>query len=181
MAAEQLPVAGVLEELESVLAAHPAAVLAAPPGSGKTTLVPPGLLSIARKIIMLEPRRLAARAAAHRIAELLDSEPGDLAGYRVRGEQCVSKNTRIEVVTEGVLTRMLQQDPELSGVDLLIFDEFHERHLEGDLALALALDSASALRPDLKILVMSATLDDQAVAKLLGMLPLSAAAVRFFR
>ena len=172
MAAEQLPVAGVLEELKSVLAAHPAAVLAAPPGSGKTTLVPPGLLSIARKIIMLEPRRLAARAAAHRIAELLDSEPGDLAGYRVRGEQCVSKNTRIEVVTEGVLTRMLQQDPELSGVDLLIFDEFHERHLEGDLALALALDSASALRPDLKILVMSATLDDQAVAKLLGDAPI---------
>ena len=125
MAAE-LPVAGVLEELKTVLAAHPAAVLAAPPGSGKTTLVPPGLLSLARKIIMLEPRRLAARAAALRIAELLGSEPGDLAGYRVRGEQCVSKNTRIEVVTEGILTRMLQQDPELSGVDLL------KLHLKGD-------------------------------------------------
>ena len=168
----KLPVMEILPELRQVLADHPAAVLAAPPGSGKTTLVPPGLLQIARKIIMLEPRRLAARAAANRIAELLDSEPGGIAGYRVRGEQCVSKNTRIEVVTEGILTRMLQQDPELTGVDLLIFDEFHERHLEGDLALALALDSASALRPDLKILVMSATLDDQAVAQLLGNVPI---------
>ena len=171
MAAE-LPVSGVLEELKTVLAGHPAAVLAAPPGSGKTTLVPQSLLSIARKVIMLEPRRLAARAAAHRIAELLDSEPGDIAGYRVRGEQCTGPDTRIEVVTEGVLTRMLQQDPELTGVDILIFDEFHERHLEGDLALALALDSASALRPDLKILVMSATLDEKAAAELLGDAPI---------
>ncbi|MBO5688493.1 MAG: ATP-dependent helicase HrpB [Lentisphaeria bacterium] len=169
--AADLPVAAVLPELREVFSRHSAAVLAAPPGSGKTTLVPPGLLSIARKIIMLEPRRLAARAAACRIAELLGEEPGRTAGYRVRGEQCVSPGTRIEVVTEGILTRMLQDDPELDGVDLLIFDEFHERHLDGDLALALALDAAAALRPDLKILVMSATLEEEKTAKLLGNAP----------
>ena len=172
MSPDMLPVAEILPRLKEALARHPAAVLAAPPGSGKTTLVPPALLdAFPGKIVMLEPRRLAARAAAARISELLGSPLGGLAGYRVRGESVIGRDTRIEVVTEGVLTRMLQKDPELAGTSVVIFDEFHERHLEGDLALALALDAAAGLRPDLKLLVMSATLDCGAVSALLGDAP----------
>ncbi len=167
-----LPVSSILPELAETLKRSGKAVLCAPPGSGKTTLVPPFMLEHEPgKILMLEPRRLAARAAAERIAEILHSRTGELAGYRVRGESCVNEDTRVEVVTEGILTRMLQKDPELSGRSLLIFDEFHERHLDGDLALALALDAAAGLRPDLQILVMSATLDADRISRLLGNAP----------
>lgn len=120
-----------------------------------------------KKILMLEPRRLAARAAAARMAALLGEAVGETVGYRVRFEHKVSARTRIEVVTEGILTRRLQSDPELSGVGLVIFDEFHERHLHSDLSLALCLDAGEALRDDLSLLVMSATLDGAAIARLL--------------
>lgn len=167
-----LPIVTVLPEIAAALAEHPSVVLSAPPGAGKTTLVPLFLQAAAwlggRAIVMLEPRRLAARAAAMRMAELLGERVGETVGYRVRFDTCVSKRTRIEVVTEGVLTRRLQNDPALEGVGLVIFDEFHERHLEGDLALALGLDVQQGLRPDLKLLVMSATLD---IAPLLKLLP----------
>ena len=147
-------------------------VLEAPPGAGKTTRVPLALLEApwldGQKILMLEPRRLAARAAAERLAAQLGERPGGLVGYRVRLESRVSERTRIEVVTEGILTRMLQQDPGLEGVGLLIFDEFHERSLDADLGLALALQGRELLRegPALKILLMSATLDGAASARL---------------
>ncbi len=166
-----LPVIPVLPALADALRLHRRAVLTAAPGAGKTTAVPPFLLTElyhnAGRIIMLEPRRIAARAAAARISALTGDSLGGTTGYRVRGEARVSSRTRIEIVTEGMLTGMLQQDPELSGVSLLIFDEFHERNLNSDLALALALDCAGALRPDLHILVMSATLDAGPVAGLL--------------
>lgn len=167
-----LPITAVLTDIEAALGAHPNVVLSAPPGAGKTTLVPLALRAApwlgGRAIVMLEPRRLAARAAAMRMAELLGERVGETVGYRVRFDTCVSRRTRIEVVTEGVLTRRLQNDPALEGVGLLVFDEFHERHLEGDLALALGLDVQQGLRPDLKLLVMSATLD---IAPLLKLLP----------
>jgi len=150
-------------------------VLQAPPGAGKTTRVPLALLNEAwlarNKILMLEPRRLAARNAAHFMADSLGEKAGQTIGYRVRLDSRVGPTTRIEVVTEGVLTRMLQGDPELSGVGLVIFDEFHERSLQSDLGLALCLESQAALRDDLKLLVMSATLDGLATAKLLGDAP----------
>jgi hypothetical protein len=133
-----------------------------------------------RKIVMLEPRRLAARMSAMRMADTLGEDVGETVGFRVRLESKVSSRTRIEVVTEGILTRRLQSDPELADVGLLIFDEFHERSLDADLGLALALDIQRALRPDLKILVMSATLDDQAVAAVLGNAPVLASAHRPF-
>ncbi len=179
-----LPVSTVLPELAAALQQHGRAVLAAPPGAGKTTLVPPYLLqtlcSSGGRIILLEPRRVAARAAAARIAALLGDQVGGVAGYRVRGESRVSGTTRIEVVTEGVLTRMVQEDPELSGVSLVIFDEFHERHLEGDLALALVWDAREALREDLGVLVMSATLEVERIAALLDEAPVVEAAGRVF-
>ncbi len=169
-----LPINEVLADLRAALAGQPAAVLAAPPGSGKTTLVPLALLSEVwlqgKRIIILEPRRLAARAAARRMSQLLGQEVGETVGYRIRFERRISATTRIEVVTEGILSRMLQHDPELGGVGLVIFDEFHERSLHADLALALCLD-ARALRPDLRILVMSATIDSTAIAELLGNAP----------
>jgi ATP-dependent helicase HrpB len=147
-------------------------VLSAPPGSGKTTLLPLLLLSekwlAGRKIILLEPRRLAARAAARRMAELLGEPVGEQVGYRVRHESRVGPRTRIEVVTEGILTRILQHDPELSGCGLVIFDEFHERHLQGDLGLVLALQARELFRPDLKLLLMSATLAGDELAAFLG-------------
>lgn len=178
-----LPINAVLDDLGAALERQPAAVLAAPPGSGKTTVVPLALLAApwlgGRRIIMLEPRRLAARAAARRMSQLLADEVGGTVGYRVRFERKVSAATRIEVVTEGILTRMLQHDPELGGVGLVIFDEFHERSLHADLALALCLD-ARALRPDLRILVMSATLDTAAVAGLLGGAPVITGGGRCF-
>lgn len=176
-----LPVNAVLGELAAALRRERRAVLAAPPGTGKTTLVPGALLDgFAGKIIMLEPRRLAARAAAGRIAALFGENPGGTVGYRMRGETKVGARTRIEVVTEGVLTRMLQADPELTGVDVLIFDEFHERNLHGDLGLALALDVQGSLRPDLALLVMSATLDAGRIAAFLSNAPVIRAEGRLF-
>lgn len=170
-----LPIEAVLGELETALRAHSCAVLQAPPGAGKTTRVPlflheQGLYS--GKILMLEPRRLATRAAAERMADMIGQEAGQSVGFRMRGANKTSKDTKIEVVTEGILTRMIQSDPELSGISCIIFDEFHERSLQADLGLALALEVKSALREDLHLIVMSATLDAAPVAKLLGDAPL---------
>lgn len=179
-----LPVVTALPALRQALDQTRRAVLTAPPGSGKTTLVPIDLLQASwlkgRKIILLEPRRLAARAAAARMAELLGEPLGQTVGYRIRLDKCISARTRIEVVTEGILTRQFQQDPELNGVGLLIFDEFHERSLQGDLALALALDVMSGLRDELRLLVMSATLETDAVSKLLDEAPVISAAGRSY-
>src|SRR5690349_1735924 len=170
-----LPVLEALPALKAALSGGRSAVLAAPPGSGKTTLIPLALLDEpwlkGQKILVLEPRRLAARAAARRMASLLGEAVGETVGYQVRFERRISGRTRIEVITEGLLTRRLQADPELPGVALVIFDEFHERSLEVDLALALALDARAALNPQLRVLVMSATLDTAAVARLLGGAP----------
>ena len=167
----ELPVAAALPALEAALDGSGAAVLVAPPGAGKTTLVPLALLDAAwrgdGRIVLLEPRRLAARAAARRMAELLGEEVGGTVGYAMRMENRSSARTRILVVTEGVLARMILDDPELAGVAAVIFDEFHERSLDGDFGLALALDVRGALRPDLRLLVMSATLDGARVAGLL--------------
>ncbi len=178
-----LPIKSVLGDVRTALADKPSAVLAAPPGSGKTTVVPLALLGedwlAGKRIIILEPRRLAARAAARRMSDLLGEKVGDTVGYRIRFERKVSAATRIEVVTEGILTRMLQNDPELGGVGLVIFDEFHERSLHGDLALALCLD-ARELRDDLRLLVMSATLDIAAIAGLLGGAPVISGEGRCF-
>lgn len=171
----QLPIHDVTDEILNALGNEGRVVLCAPPGAGKTTYVPLAILqqNVCRgRIIMLEPRRLAARAAAERMAQTLDEPVGQTVGYRIRGESKVSKDTRIEVVTEGILTRMLQHDPELSGVDCVIFDEFHERSLNADLGLALCLETQSVLREDLKLLVMSATLDAEPIAKLLGDAPI---------
>lgn len=169
-----LAIAPTLPELRQALA-RGSAVLAAPPGSGKTTGVPLALLDEAwlagRKILMLEPRRLAARAAASRMSRLLGEQIGQTVGYQIRFDRCITAATRIEVLTEGILTRRLQHDPELAGVGLVIFDEFHERSIHADLALALCLDIRQ-LRDDLRLLVMSATLDAGPVAELLGQAPL---------
>lgn len=169
-----LPIDDALPALQSALAAGPYAVLVAPPGAGKTTRVPLALLGAPwrsdHRIIMLEPRRLAARAAAGQMARLLGEEVGQTIGYRVRMDSRVSAKTRVEIVTEGVFTRMLLDDPELTGIAAVIFDEFHERSLDGDLGLALTLDAA-ALRPDLRVLVMSATIDGARVADLLDKAP----------
>lgn len=171
-----LPITAVLPELARTLAAAPAVVLQAPPGAGKSTGVPLALLDApwlaGQRIVMLEPRRLAARAVAARMSALLGEAPGGTVGYRVRFDAQVSARTRIEVVTEGILTRRLQSDPELAGVGLLIFDEFHERSLHADLALALARDVQLGLRPDLRLLVMSATLDGERIGRALGDAPL---------
>ncbi|QFI68211.1 ATP-dependent helicase HrpB [Sinorhizobium alkalisoli] len=170
-----LPVLDILPALAEALDQAGSAVLSAPPGAGKTTLVPLFLLDQPwvknGKIILLEPRRLAARAAASRMAELLGEKPGETVGYRMRLDNRISAKTRIEVVTEGVFTRMILDDPELSGVSAVLFDEFHERSLDADFGLALALDVQSALRDDLRIIVMSATLDVERVSKLLGNAP----------
>ncbi len=170
-----LPVSEALPALLAALADGSSAVLVAPPGAGKTTLVPLALLDQPwrgdGRILLLEPRRLAARAAARRMAALLGEEPGDTVGYAMRMESRVSARTRILVVTEGVLARMILDDPELPGIAAILFDEFHERSLDGDFGLALALDVQGALRPDLRLLVMSATLDGARVATLLGDAP----------
>ncbi len=168
---DALPIDDALPELLSALLQHGRAVLQAPPGAGKTTRVPLAVLQagLAKgRIIMLEPRRLAARAAAERMAQTLGEPVGQTVGYRVRGDTRTSAKTRIEVVTEGILTRMLQSDPELPGIGMVIFDEFHERSLNADLGLALSLEVCAALRDDLMVLVMSATLDAEPVAKLIG-------------
>lgn len=166
----------MLPELRDALASRGSGVLVAPPGAGKTTLVPLALLEEPwrgdGRIVVLEPRRLAARAAARRMATLLGEEDaGGTVGYRVRMDTRVGSNTRVEVVTEGVLTRMLQSDPALEGVAAVLFDEFHERSLHADLGLAMALQSRAVLRPELRLLVMSATLDAAPVAELLGDAP----------
>ena len=165
----------MLDELSGTLADSNAAVLVAPPGAGKTTRVPLALLDAPwtknKKIIVLEPRRIAARASADRMAKTLAERAGETVGYRVRFGSKVSRTTRIEVVTEGIFTRQILDDPELSGVAAVLFDEFHERSLDADLGLALARDVQGALREDLRILVMSATLDGARVAKLLGDAP----------
>jgi ATP-dependent helicase HrpB len=166
-----LPIVAVLPELADALTHGRRVVLEAPPGAGKSTLVPLTLLDAAwradGRVLMLEPRRIAARAVATRMAALLGEPPGGRVGYRTRLETRVGPATRIEVVTEGILTRMLQHDPALEGVACVVFDEFHERNLQGDLGLALALDGQRHLRPDLRLLVMSATLDADALAKAL--------------
>ncbi len=167
-----LPIDDALPALLSALATHASAVLEAPPGAGKTTRVPLALLDAtwlaSRRIVMLEPRRLAARAAAHFMARLLGESVGQTVGYRIRGDTKVSARTRIEVVTEGVLSRLLSADPALEDYGIVLFDEFHERSLHADVGLALTLETQQHLRPDLRILVMSATLDGQQVARLLG-------------
>ena len=158
-----LPICDVLNELQNSLAQNTTVILSAPPGAGKSTLVPLALLEEAwlnnQKIIMLEPRRLAAKTVATRMAELLGEQVGETVGYRIRFESRVSSKTKIEVVTEGILTRMLQHDNSLEGVGIVIFDEFHERSIFADVALALCRDAQQVLREDLRILVMSATLN----------------------
>ncbi len=167
-----LPVKEAIGSLLAALDGCSRAVLEAPPGAGKTTLVPLALLQAGwrkeGKILVLEPRRLATRAAAKRMSDLLGEKPGQTVGYRVRMEQVVSSKTKIEVITEGILTRLLQEDPALEDVAAIIFDEFHERSLQADLGLALALDAQAVLRPDLRLLVMSATLDAASVGKWLN-------------
>lgn len=178
-----LPIEDILPELTQALARDGRAVLQAPPGAGKTTRVPLALLEaglVHGKLVMLEPRRLAARAAAERMAETLGEPVGQTVGYRIRGESRTSTATRVEVVTEGILTRMLQQDPDLPGIGVVVFDEFHERSLNADLGLALSWEVRGALRPDLKILVMSATLDAAPVAKMLEDAPLISSSGRAF-
>ena len=177
-----LPIEQILPALRAALATTVSAVLQAPPGAGKTTGVPLALLAEpwlnGRQIVMLEPRRLAARAAARRMAAMLAESVGATVGFRVRGETRVSTTTRIEVVTEGVLTRMLLDDPTLDRVGAVVFDEFHERSLNADFGLALALQTQALLRPELRILVMSATLDGAAVATLLSGAPIVTSAGR---
>ena len=165
-----LPVAAVVPELITALDASSQVLLTAPTGAGKSTWLPLRLLEhrgIKGRIILLEPRRLAARNVAQRLAELLNEKPGETVGYRMRAQSCVGPQTRLEVVTEGVLTRMIQRDPELTGVGLVILDEFHERSLQADLALALLLDVQQGLRDDLKLLIMSATLDNGRLQQML--------------
>ncbi|MCZ8151078.1 MAG: ATP-dependent helicase HrpB [Rhodobacteraceae bacterium] len=179
-----LPIDAALPDLRAALAARGMAVLQAPPGAGKTTRVPLDILAAGLvpegRIVMLEPRRLAARAAAERMAETLGEPVGRTVGYRIRGEAKVSPATRIEVVTEGILTRMIQSDPGLQGIGAVIFDEFHERSLNADLGLALCLEIRGALREDLMLLVMSATLEAAPVARLMGDAPMVTSEGRAF-
>jgi ATP-dependent RNA helicase HrpB len=184
MAALPLPIDAVVPELTSALATRSSAVLVAPPGAGKTTRVPLVLAqepwASGGKILVLEPRRLAARAAAQRMASALGEEVGDTVGLRVRFGSKVSRRTRVELITEGVFTRLILDDPMLEGVAAVLFDEFHERSLDADLGLALAIDVQRGLREDLKLLVMSATLDGARVASLLGSAPVVESAGRAF-
>ena len=179
-----LPISERLGALAEALEASNRAILSAPPGAGKTTLVPLHLLHQSwrgdGRIILLEPRRLAARAAASRMAALLGQSVGETVGYRMRLDNRISTSTRIEVVTEGVFVRMILDDPELQGVAAVLFDEFHERSLDADLGLALALDAQSALRPDLRLVVMSATLDVERIASLLSHPPVIVSEGRSF-
>jgi ATP-dependent helicase HrpB len=179
-----LPIDEALPALTAALRARDTAVLVAPPGAGKTTRVPLVLAdepwAEGRKILVLEPRRIAARAAAERMAATLGEKVGETVGYRVRFGSKVSRRTRIEVVTEGVFTRRLIDDPALDGVAAVLFDEFHERSLDADLGLALARDAQNGLREDLKLLVMSATIDGARIARHLGDAPVIASEGRAF-
>ena len=180
---DPLPIDDVLAQVRTAVAARGMVVLQAPPGAGKTTRVPLDLLQsglIQGRILMLEPRRLAARAAAERMAQTLGETVGETVGYRIKGEAKVTRATRIEVVTEGILTRMIQSDPDLPGVGAVIFDEFHERSLHADLGLALTLELRGALREDLVVIVMSATLDAEPVARLMQDAPLVTSQGRAF-
>jgi ATP-dependent helicase HrpB len=163
------PITPLLPDIRAALADHPRLVLEAPPGAGKTTQVPLALLDqpwlAGGRILMLEPRRIAARAAAQYMAQQLGEAVGQTVGYRIRFEAKVGPATRIEVITEGILTRLIQRDPELAGIGAIVFDEFHERHLAGDLGAALALDIQATLQPDLRLLLMSATLDGERIAQ----------------
>jgi ATP-dependent helicase HrpB len=181
---DSLPVDEALPRLKDVLSERTAAVLVAPPGAGKTTRVPLALLDAAwlgdAKIVMQEPRRLAARAAARRMAATLGEAVGETVGYRVRLDSKVGPRTRIEVVTDGLFLRLLQDDPALEGVGCVIFDELHERGLETDLAFALVRESQQALREDLRVIAMSATLDPGPVSDRLGGAPVVESAGRMF-
>ncbi|MDQ2587268.1 ATP-dependent helicase HrpB [Saccharothrix yanglingensis] len=172
-----LPIRPLLGEIAGTLAEHGTAVLVAPPGTGKTTLVPPALEG---RVVVAEPRRLAARAAAARMASLLGEPVGRTVGYAVRGDRRTSRDTRIEVVTSGLLVRRLQHDPELAGVDVVLLDECHERHLDADLLLALLLDARAGLRPDLRLLATSATVAADRLAELLGDAPVLRVDARTF-
>ncbi|MER7170399.1 DEAD/DEAH box helicase, partial [Streptomyces mesophilus] len=169
----QLPVSSALPDLRAALDERGTAVLCAPPGTGKTTLVPLALAGLLgegepRRVLVAEPRRIAARAAARRMAWLLDESVGDRVGFTVRGERNVGRGTRVEVVTTGVLLQRLQRDQELSGVDLVVLDECHERHLDADTVAAFLLDVREALRPELQLIAASATTDAEGWARLLG-------------
>lgn len=164
-----LPIRDVLDDVVETVTEHATAVLVAPPGTGKTTLVPLALAAaVSGRVVVAEPRRLAARAAAARMAALLGEQVGETVGYSVRGDRRVGRHTRIEVVTSGLLVRRLQDDPELAGVDVVLLDECHERHLDADLLLALLLDARAGLRPDLRILATSATVAAQRLSSVLG-------------
>src|SRR6185295_19434905 len=179
-----LPIDAALPQLTAALRQRNAAVLVAPPGAGKTTRVPLVLMdepwAADRKILVLEPRRLAARAAAARMASTLGEPVGGTVGLRVRFGSMVSRRSRIEVVTEGIFTRLILDDPALAGVAAVLFDEFHERSLDADLGLALARDAQQGLREDLRLMVMSATLDGGRVARLIGDAPVIVSEGRAF-
>jgi len=179
----KLPIYAVKEDLLKAFTAYKRAILCAPPGSGKTTIIPLEMLKfnvLKGRILMLEPRRLAARSAAERMAQTLGEQVGQTIGYQIKGESKLSANTRVEVVTEGILTRMLQSDCELNGIGAVIFDEFHERSLHADLGLALCLEISETLREDLLILVMSATLETGSISKILNDAPVIRAQGRSF-
>ena len=176
-----LPIDSLLPALLDSLRANPNVVLEAPPGAGKTTRVPPALLDAGfGEVLVLEPRRLAARLAARRVAFERGEEPGETVGYQVRFEQFAGPRTRLRFLTEGVLTRRLLADPELLGVGAVVLDEFHERHLEGDLALALLRRLQGARRPDLRLVVMSATLAGEPIARFLDGCPVLRSEGRLF-
>ena len=176
-----LPIDLLIPQILDIIGRQRNLVLEAPPGTGKTTRVPPALLSIAKSgVLVLEPRRIAARMAARRAAEELGERPGETVGYQVRFEDVSSVRTRLRFLTEGVLTRRLMSDPELKGVNIVVLDEFHERHLDADLALALLRRLQQSARPDLKIVVMSATLDAAPIAEALDQCPVLRSEGRLF-